>query len=1114
LEREDTGCNIMEKEKPAEILRKMVGAVAPCKRRGLFWLVELLLFSVVCAAPVCAATGASGLDGTLIAWQWCKHGYSGEHEYRDAFLDGLRARRATAIVYPLQDSRDGWNLWLGGNVVLGMYMLGTPSPEDGHRTDDWVKRCNAVGVTTQMPVLFNVQDSFAGEFGLHDNYLRWFANSINWAPSGQFIVILGLYVDRNQQISSAWTPDYLNQMAGKLKQYTNNRFKIAIHAAYPQCLTWGAGGNIDIIYTEATAAVTVRANPSNGGTVAGGGTYTVGTQRQISAQANNGWLFAGWHDGVTNNPRTIVVGAGAATYTANFGPATTLTLQANPANGGSLIGGGLRPAGVPIAIAAQPTMGWRFLNWSDGNTNRFRTLTLGTAGATLTANFMVAPLSLLLQAGDGGMAGRWTLGADYLPATWTEITRALGAGWVLRAINQNRLLVQQGTGGAIHLWELTNGVPGKTWNVSAPIADWIARDLDGNRILMQRGDGGMVGLWTLGASNTPVAWSTLADATAGLIARAFRDNRILVQVSTSTTIGFWTLDSANRITAWTPITTVLPAGWILRSMTRDYILLQQGAGGMAGMWDLDANGQPVAWHTITQALPGWIIRSMDHALPATLTVVGSTNIGGRVTGGGALYVGASAEIAATASNGWVFARWNDGPTNNPRTVAVPAGGATYTAMFSKIVTITALADPINAGATSGSGTYASDALAQLSAMASNGWAFTQWSDGNTSAVRSVVVPMTNITYTANFAPTAVISAAVNTNVGGRVIGAGAFLVGSSQVLTAVASNDWIFTSWSDGATNNPRTVVVVAGGATYTANFTPTAMLALQANPVSAGTVTGGGLRAVGFAATIGTRPTLGWRFLRWSDGDTNRVRSLVLGSAGTNLTAYFAAAPTSVLLQAGDGGMAGLWTLGTNYLPTTWTTVTGALGKGWVLRAINQRRVLLQQGKGGMIGLWALDGRGAPTNWWTVSGALPGWIARALDGNRILMQYGDGGMVGLWTLNASNTPALWNTLAATVSPGLVARALCDKKILVQTGTTGSYWTLDGSNNVAFVTTISAPLPAGWILRSLTADYMLLQAGDGGMAGIWDLDAHGQPVAWHALTDPLPGWILRGMDQP
>lgn len=549
---------------------------------------------------------------SLIAWQWCKHNYSGEDEYRDSFLGGLQARGATAIVYPLQDSRDGWNLWLGGNVVLGMFMLGTPSPVDGHRTADWVKRCNAVGVTTQMPVLFNVEDSFAGEFGLHDDYLRWFANSINWAPSDQFIVILGLYVDRNQLISSAWTPDYLNQMAGKLKQYTGNRFKIAVHAAYPQCLTWGAGSNIDIIYTEPTATVTVQANPSSGGTVTGGGTYTVGTQRQISAQVNSGWAFAGWHDGVTNNPRTIVVGASAATYTANFGPATTLTLQANPASGGSMIGGGIRPAGLPLSIIAQPTMGWRFLNWSDGSTNRFRTITLGTAGASLTANFMVVPTSILLQAGDGGLAGRWTLGADYLPATWTEITRALGEGWVLRAINQNRILLQQGTGGAISLWELTNGVPSKTWDVSTALPDWIARDMEGNRVLLQNGDGGMVGIWTLSASNTPATWTAIANSTTGLIARALRDNRVLVQFSTSTTIGYWTLNSANRVTAWTQINAALPAGWILRSMTQDYILLQSGDGGMAGLWTLNTNGLPAAWVPVTGPLgAGWVLRAMD-----------------------------------------------------------------------------------------------------------------------------------------------------------------------------------------------------------------------------------------------------------------------------------------------------------------------------------------------------------------------------------------------------------------------------------------------------------------------------------------------------------------------
>jgi hypothetical protein len=1062
--------------------------------------------------PLRAATTPAPLDSGLIAWQWCKHGYAGEDAYRENILAGLRARRANAIVYPLQDSRDGWNLWLGGNVVLGMYMLGTPSPVDGHRTDDWVKRCNSEGITTQIPVLFNVQDGFAGEFGRHDEYLRWFANSINWAPAGQFIICLGLFVDRNQKVSAAWTPAYLDQMAAKLKQLTGNRFKIAIHATYPECVTWGAGTNIDIMYMDPWSVVTTQASPAGAGTLTGGGTYPAGSLLQLAAQPSLGWLFVKWQDSVTNNPRSIIVPAGNTNFTATFAPATALALQANPPQGGNARGGGVCPVGYPVPIVAQPTMGWRFLNWSDGNSNRFRSVTLGAAGATLTAQFTPAPTYVLLQAGDGGVAGRWSVGSNYLPATWTPIAAAQSNGWVLRAQSQNRLLMQQGTGGAIALWDLTNGVPARSWPVSAALPGWIARDCDGNRVLLQAGDGGAVGLWTLSVSNAPATWSLIAGPVAGLVAKALRDERILVQAGTSSTLGYWLLNQANAVAAWVPLNANLPAGWGVRSMTRDYMLLQAGDGGAAGLWDLDANGQPVAWHELSAALPGWIMRSLDQAQAARLTVLASTNIGGTVTGGGLSYVGAQENLTAAPAAGWIFTAWNDGQTNTSRTVQVPVGGGAYTANFARIVALNVAANPPQGGAVSGGGSYASGSTAALSATAFNGWLFTTWNDGNTNASRTVIVPLNDLTYTANFGRSAVIGVAANTNAGGSVTGGGTWVVGSRQVLTATASNGWLFVGWADGPTNNPRAIIVAEGGADYTAIFAPATTLVLQANPAHAGSVTGGGLVPVGYPVAIAAQPNVGWRFLQWSDGETNRARTVTLGPAGASLTANFIPAPLYIMLQNGESAVAGLWTLGTNYQPATWTPLATP-GAGWVLRAINQSRLLMQQGVGGAIRLVELT-NGVPGRSWAVSGALPGWIARDLDGNRVLLQAGDGGQSGIWTLNASNVPIAWTGLAGA-SPNLITRDLCGSRVLVQFGSSAvaGYWTLDAGGRITAWTPLATALPEGWVLRAMSDSYLLLQLGEGGPTGLWDLDAQGQPIAWHLVSPALPGWSMRGMDQ-
>ncbi len=193
-------------------------------------------------------TLAGGFTDSL--WKWVKHSYAGEDEFREMCLQSLVARGSTSIFYVLENSAEDFNLWLGGNVVLGMYILGTPSPVDGHRTDDWVKRCNSVGVTTQVPVLFNSPDAFAGDFARHAAYIQWVAASIAWAPSDQFIVCISHHTHLNAQISSAWNAAYVNQLAGQVKQATGGRFKVAVHDTYPECIAWGRGSNVDIIYVD------------------------------------------------------------------------------------------------------------------------------------------------------------------------------------------------------------------------------------------------------------------------------------------------------------------------------------------------------------------------------------------------------------------------------------------------------------------------------------------------------------------------------------------------------------------------------------------------------------------------------------------------------------------------------------------------------------------------------------------------------------------------------------------------------------------------------------------------------------------------------------------------
>jgi hypothetical protein len=71
---------------------------------------------------------------------------------------------------------------------------------------------------------------------------------------------------------------------------------------------------------------------------------------------------------------------------------------------------------------------------------------------------------------------------------------------------------------------------------------------------------------------------------------------------------------------------------------------------------------------------------------ATVTLISDPTSGGSVAGGGTVEIGSQVQISATANSGWTFTGWNDGNSQNPRTITVPSGGAAYAASFTFVPT--------------------------------------------------------------------------------------------------------------------------------------------------------------------------------------------------------------------------------------------------------------------------------------------------------------------------------------------------------------------------------------------------------------------------------------------
>ncbi len=206
---------------------------------------------------------------------------------------------------------------------------------------------------------------------------------------------------------------------------------------YMQDITVGGGGGT-------TYNITVSANPTNGGTVSGGGTYNQGQQCTVSATANSGYTFANWTENgnvvstqanytfTVNNNRTLV-----ANFTAQP-QQYTISVSANPTNGGTVSGGGTYQQGQSCTVHATAATGYTFLRWTENgtqvSTNANYTFTV-TGNRNLVAQFQQQSYTISVSANptnggtvSGGGAYHYgdnctvhaTAATGYIFLRWTE----------------------------------------------------------------------------------------------------------------------------------------------------------------------------------------------------------------------------------------------------------------------------------------------------------------------------------------------------------------------------------------------------------------------------------------------------------------------------------------------------------------------------------------------------------------------------------------------------------------------------------------------------------------------------------------------------------------------
>ena len=183
---------------------------------------------------------------------------------------------------------------------------------------------------------------------------------------------------------------------------------------------------------------------------------------------------------------------------------------------------------------------------------------------------------------------------------------------------------------------------------------------------------------------------------------------------------------------------------------------------------------------------------------ASYTIVLSTDIEkGSVSGGGLYEDGEIVRISATPKVGYLFARWSDGNTENPRKITVESE-LSLTAEFTAVCRLSVLSNDATMGTVKGSGEYAESTIVILSALPNEGFQFARWNDGSTENPRPVTV-MEDTELTAEFETG---SHRLSVRSGNEDMG------NVTALLTATPNTGYQFIHWNDGDISNPRTIAI------------------------------------------------------------------------------------------------------------------------------------------------------------------------------------------------------------------------------------------------------------------------------------------------------------------
>ena len=555
--------------------------------------------------------------------------------------------------------------------------------------------------------------------------------------------------------------------------------------------------------------INASANPEQGGTITGTGSYAHGTQCTLTATANTGYAFNNWTENgtvVSTNASYSFTVTDDRTLVANFTNTPvnyTINATASPAEGGTVSGTGTFLQGSTCTLTATANTGYTFNNWTENgqvvSSEASYSFTV-TGNRTLVANFEEVSSEY-----------HWDVNIHTYPTTMT-IMGIVNIDDVEQFSNYLEI-------GAF----CNNECRGRE----------KTSDLYYN----------MIGHY--------VVFLTVYGNEGDLINYRLYDHSIGQELDlTCLTIMNFTVNASygDPINPF-PFNFV---STIYYDVTAEADPTEGGSIDGTGSYEENTQCTLTATSNTGYSFVNWTLDDVEVSTDSEYTFVvtedthlvahfslnsyaitaeSNPTVGGSVSGTGNYYHFQTCTLTATANTGYTFLKWiKDGETVSTQSAITftVEGPAHYVAQFElNSYDITAQADPTEGGSVSGAGTYNHFETCTLTATPAVGYHFVNWTNDTNINVGSNNVISFEVTGPSNFIAhfelnSYVINVEAYPSYGGTATGGGTFVHGSSCTLTANPEEQFNFLNWTkDGvpvSTEQTYTFTVTEGG-TYVANF-------------------------------------------------------------------------------------------------------------------------------------------------------------------------------------------------------------------------------------------------------------------------------------------------------